>query len=60
MAVFGKVAREVFLGCGSTVGQAGVVTVVVLVRASHWGRRVSEDLHELAHGVGECFESVHP
>lgn len=35
VAVLRKVARQVLLGRGSSVGQAGVVTVVVLVRSSH-------------------------
>jgi hypothetical protein len=35
VARFGKVARKMLLWMGSSVGEAGVVTVVVLVGASH-------------------------
>ena len=35
MAALGKVARQMLAGSGSAVGQAGMVTVVELVAASH-------------------------
>lgn len=35
VSMLGEIARQVLLGRSSAVGQAGVVTVVVLVRASH-------------------------
>lgn len=38
-AVLGEVARQMLLVGSSTVGQAGVVAVVELVRASHWNGR---------------------
>ena len=36
MAGLGEVAGEVFLGSSSTIGKAGVVTVVELVGTGHW------------------------
>ena len=36
VAGLGKVTREVLLRLGGAVGEAGVVTIVLLVGASHW------------------------
>ena len=33
---FGEVARKMLFGAGGAIGQADVVTAVLLVRASHW------------------------
>lgn len=44
MARLGEVAREMFLGRSTTVGESDMITVVELVGASHWvndGQQVS-------------------
>jgi hypothetical protein len=38
MTGFGKEARKVLFGSSRTIGKASVVTVSVLVRASHWSK----------------------
>ena len=58
MAGFGKVAGEMFLRSGRSVGQPDVVTVVVLMGPSHWSEEYESVTFQRINGWSEKLEVI--